>query len=213
MNKLTKKRISLLLAVAMTLCLTACGPSQSNQTPTASPTPSSVSVEQQVEQMLPMMDSVIRSHEEGGFSAHDATDAAYVWSVLYHLCVNYAEVIPSITVDVTAGQLQISSESIQSLYAVCFHGATALPTIPAENHSVSYNALDETYSMRLSDSSQTSTVLQDVGQQEDGQIRATAAWVDMETEQSIATYIFTFVAQSSHESNAYPLSIISVQKQ
>ena len=140
-----------LFGLSLLLCLGLIGCGGSNPQPSGSPAQTAAATdaaanapavsftEEDVRAMLPMMDSVMLCLTEGAAESHTFSDASYVWSLLYYLCVNHPSVSSHIAIDDQAGTLSISAEDLLSLASACFENPSSLPAV-LQNKSIYHDA-------------------------------------------------------------------------
>lgn len=218
-----KKFLAFSLAFLLIVSLCACSPiPRPEPSASASPTPSAEASqsaepsslpapsEEQAEAMLPIMDSIILCWDEVGYSAHNAS-GEYVWDVLYYLCVNYSDSLPSVSIpESDSSALSISASDALAL-ASCFSDITELPALP-EKSSVSYDQQTDTYRMLLSDRGQTRPSIQSIKQETDGSATVVVEMRSMEDNAVLDTFSFRLVANTQTAAGQFSLRIVSAER-
>ena len=100
--------------------------------------------------MQPVFDSIIRSMraQPEDKQRYDSADPDFFWSVLYHLCTNFAKRHP--LVEETDGQYRVPRKVMQEFASACFGEYNDLLELPAESGIV-YDESRDAYLAGMSD--------------------------------------------------------------
>lgn len=213
-----------LFGLSLLLCLGLIGCGSSNPQPSGSPTQTAVATdaananapavsftEEDVRAMLPMMDSVMLCLTEGAAESHTFSDASYVWSLLYYLCVNHPSVSSHIAVDDQAGTLSISAEDLLSLASACFENPSSLPAVPSDFSGIRFDSKTNQYTMTLSDRGSSKSDIRSIQFTEDHTAVATVDLIDMNSGDYLQTFTFVLAANPQAEKSGYPLTISHIE--
>ena len=226
------KKLLLVLMALMMVCMAGCAkvdanvdgepadsakpddtakPADDAQTAEPSPTPAPVVIpdEDQVEDMLPFMDSVMLTMLEGGYKAHDAANADYFWTLMYYYCVNYAEDLNEGDLDAAAGKTTVSEEELSAIATAFFVEFSKRPELPKRDN-ISYDAEKKNYVFMMSDRGEYSAEVGSAGM-EDEAAYATVQLVNSEDGEPIASCQFALIGNPNDKTGRYPFTIVSAE--
>ena len=111
---------------------------QPTQTPTPAATDEPVSTSdsddpftaENIDNMLPIMDSIMLSAEESGLEEHNYKNAENFWVYFYYLCVNHFDSIGGAALDTKTGVLSVPENTILDLMYASFSGEPTIPGLP-----------------------------------------------------------------------------------
>lgn len=165
--------------------------------------------EEQIFEMLPIMDSIIRCTTENDY-VYDKDNDDFVWSVLYYVCVNYYENFPEIEMNMQQGYITVPADTAKALASACFYELEELPEIQEDRTNISYDRGNDAYIVMMSDASMMYTKIKSSDAFKDGSAEVYVDFIDGETDELISTYIFEFKENKSEFTERFPLSVAQV---
>lgn len=163
------------------------------------------------EAMLPVMDAGVRALREAETGGYNPEDPAFVWSVLYHLCVNAD--IKSDSIDRTRDDVVTIPKKVMEEFAgACFASLDDLPALPKDMESMAYDKEAETYTLELSDSGDAySEIMRVIPFGEQGYTAFVAFLSAAEPDAPLlSTYVFDLKPNAKLEGIAEPFFPMSV---
>lgn len=161
--------------------------------------------------MLPVMDAGIRAMRGTENGMYAPEDPAFVWSMLYHLCVNAD--IKSDLIDRSKEDVMIVPKTLmQELASTCFAAYSELPDLPKDLSSVSYDKKADAYTLELSDSGDAySELMRVIPFGEEGYTAFVAFLSDAEPDAPLlSTYVFDIKPNAyidGAQTSFFPMSV------
>ncbi len=164
-----------------------------------------VQIGEDIEAMLPVMDSVVRAMKENT-SEYAPEDAGFIWSTLYLAAVNYGEQLQM--AEKKDSHAIAARQAMQEIASACFEDDSDLPDIPDDLlEAVSYDENRDAYAFGLSDIGDSTTKIADV--QSDGD--AVKVTVEFSSWDEAENYLFTLVPNPCADGIAEPVFLYSVR--
>lgn len=190
---------------------------QPTQTPTPAATDEPVSTNdsddpftaENIDNMLPIMDSIMLSAEESGLEEHNYKNAENFWVYFYYLCVNHFDSIGGAALDTKNGVLSVPENSILELMYASFSGEPTIPGIPSDMQIVSYNSETKSYEFSMSDRGESYPEIASYEKTDDNKIEVTVDMKFYEDNSVLYSALFTLVENTHDETQKYPLSVES----
>ncbi len=211
------KKLPKLLAalIALSVLLTACAPAAqpaATATPAATApastdapadlpeaTPDMTKVRTDVEAMMPILDSIVRTMGINGTTPYEPENAEFVWNVLYLMGVNWGDTHP--LVEKTDEFVIVKRQVMQEFASAAFFVYSDLPEVPESMAaSVQYDEGLDAYKLSYSDRGNTETRLGAYGIADDGTVTANVDLYEL-PDSKLGTLEFTLVP------NAYAAGI------
>ena len=158
--------------------------------------------------MLPVMDAGVRALRDSETGLYDAKDADFMWSVLYHLCVNYE--IPGGAEKTQDGVAAVPKARMEALASACFASYKELPELPKDRKNITYDEDADAYQITLSDSGDAQSEIMRVLPLADQGYTVFVAFVNKaETENPLlSTYVFDVSKSEKTDGEApFPLRV------
>ena len=115
-------------------------------------------VEEHLYQMVPVLDSMMRTMGIEGEFAYDANSPHIFWTQLSQLGANWGHLNPLVTQE--SGKLVIPTSVMQEYAAASFSGMESFPAIPQEITSIRFDAATNTYRVTMSDKARTHIIIE-----------------------------------------------------
>ena len=172
-----------------------------SEEPSATP----VQIDEDIEAMLPVMDSVIRAMKEND-SDYAPDDDTFFWTTIYLAAVNFGESLQM--AEAKGAYVTVNRQTVQEIASACFEKYSDLPEIPdTVSGAVSYDKKQDAYLFALSDIGDSNTKVVDAEPNGD----TTMVSVEFTSWDEAENYEFTLVPNPYADAIAEPVFLYTVR--
>lgn len=175
----------------------------------ASTDPISDEVRQDIEAMMPILDSIVRAMEIEDAASYAPRDGEFFWSVLYLMANNWGETHPLVEIDIdeTVAPRMVVQEFASAAFT---DYDDLLPISETLKGVVRYDESYDTYRFAMSDAGDTYTGLISCAPSVNGAIDAKVGLYDGSVDELLATANFTLLENPYADGISDPIYLYSV---